>query len=42
MLHAKMIVTDSIVIVGSANGSANAFTRNHELNLVTNDSSVLK
>lgn len=42
VLHAKMIITDSIVIVGSANGSASAFTRNHELDLLTSDSSVLK
>ncbi|SPF47513.1 conserved exported hypothetical protein [Candidatus Desulfosporosinus infrequens] len=42
VLHAKMIVTDSVVIVGSANGSVSAVTRNHELDLVTSDSSVLK
>lgn len=42
VLHAKMIVTDSVVIVGSANGSYDAFTRNHELDLLMSDSSVLK
>ena len=42
VLHAKMIVTDRVAIVGSANGSYYAFSRNHEADIVTSDSGVLK
>ncbi len=42
VLHAKVIVTDHVVIVGSANGSYDAFSKNHELDIVTSDPAVLK
>ena len=42
VLHAKMIVTDHVAIVCSTNGSYDAFTRNHELYIVTNDTGVVK
>jgi len=42
VLHAKMIVTDHVAIVGSANCSYNAFARNHELDIVTSNPVVLE
>ncbi|KLU61763.1 cardiolipin synthase [Peptococcaceae bacterium CEB3] len=42
VLHAKMIVTDHVTIIGSANGSYDAFTRNHELDLLTRNPGVMK
>lgn len=41
VLHEKMLIADDTVIIGSANYSYNAFTRNHELDLVTGDKNVV-
>jgi cardiolipin synthase len=41
VLHEKMLIADNTVIIGSANYSYNAFLRNHELDLISNDTHVV-